>query len=152
MLEIYVDADACSVKNEIYRASGKYGLTVHVVANSFMKTPFEERVHLTVVGRDADAADDWIAAHAGSGDIVVTADIPLADRCLKNGARVLDMRGREFTEDSIGTAMATRELMTHLRMMGEMGGGPPPVEKKDRSNFIAKLHDVIQAQLRQAEP
>ncbi|MCZ7586235.1 MAG: YaiI/YqxD family protein [Deltaproteobacteria bacterium] len=145
---IYVDADACPVKQEIYKAAGKYGLVVHVVANAFMNTPLDERIRLVVVGKDPDAADDWIAAHAETNDIVVTADIPLADRCVKKGARVLDMRGDEFTPDSIGGAVATRELMAHLREMGAVTGGPPPVAKKDRSKFSSKLHEVIQAVLR----
>lgn len=143
--EIYVDADGCPVKAEIYRATGKYGLIVHVVGDRYLHVPDEERIRLIVVKRGLDAADDWIAEHAGSGDIVVTTDIPLADRCLKKGARVLDVRGHEFTEDSIGNAMATRDLMRHLRDMGVMGGGPPPVEKKDKSQFVSKLHQVIQA-------
>ncbi len=146
--DIYIDADGCPVKEEIYRATRKYGLTVFVVCNSPMGTPPESRIRLVVVERGPDVADDWIAAHAGAGDIVVTTDIPLADRCLKNGARALDARGREFTEDSIGSAMASRELMQHLRLIGAASGGPPPVEKKDRSKFLAKLHEVIQAVLR----
>jgi len=151
MLEIYIDADGCPVKDEVYRATGKYGLRVHVVCNQYLNVPNEERIKLVVVGRGPDIADDWIAAHASAGDIVITTDIPLADRCLKNGARVLDVRGREFTPDSIGNAMATRELMQHLRNMGAIGGGPPPVAKKDKSQFVAKLHQVIQALQRAAK-
>jgi len=145
---IFIDADACSVKNEIYRAAAKYGLTVHVVSNARMNVPPDERIILEVVGRKPDAADDWIAEHVTADDVVVTADIPLADRCLKKGARVLDMRGGEFTVDSIGNALAMRELMNHLRLMGEIGGGPPPAVKKDRANFTAKLHQVLQTILR----
>lgn len=147
---IYVDADGCPVKNEIYRATGKYGLSVYVVCNSYLNVPAEERIRRVVVGRGADVADDWIAERVAPGDIVVTTDIPLADRCIKKGARVLDARGREFTPDSIGAALATRDLMEHLRWMGLTSGGPPPAEKKDRSQFLAKLHEVIQAQLRRA--
>jgi len=143
--EIYVDADGCPVKQEIYRASGKYHMTVYVVCNTNMNVPKEERIHLVVVGREPDAADDWIAEHAGAGD---TTDIPLADRCIKKGAKVLDARGREFTEDSIGSAMAMRDLMDHLRMMGLTSGGPPPLVKKDRSKFLSKLHEVIQSLMR----
>lgn len=149
MTIIYIDADACSVKKEIYRAAGKYGLTVYVVTNAHMKVPPDDRIRLVVVGRDPDAADDWIAEHVAADDLVVTADIPLADRCLKKGARVLDMRGGEFTADSIGNALAMRELMNHLRMLGEVGGGPPPVEKKDRSHFTAKLHQALQSLVNQ---
>ena len=145
MMAIFIDADACPVKNEIYRAAAKYGLTVHVVCNARMNVPPDECIHLVVVGREPDAADDWIAEHVSAEDVVVTADIPLADRCLKKGARVLDMRGGEFTVDSIGNALAMRELMNHLRLMGEIGGGPPPAGKKDRANFTAKLHQVLQA-------
>ncbi len=145
---IYVDADACPVKDEVYRAARKYGLVVQVVCNAFMNVPPDARIQRVVVGRTPDAADDWIAEHAGPGDIVVTADIPLADRCLKRGARVLDTRGREFTPDSIGMAVATRDLMAHLRDTGLVGGGPPPVGKKDRTAFLQKLHEVIQALLR----
>jgi hypothetical protein len=148
--EIFVDADGCPVKEEVYRASRKYGLTVQVVCNTFMNVPRDERIHRVVVERSPDAADDWIAEHVGAGDIVVTTDIPLADRCLKRGARILDARGREFTTDSIGMAMATRELMSHLRGIGEAWGGPPPVAKKDRSQFLSKLHEVIQSLMRPA--
>ncbi len=110
-----------------------------------MNVPLDARVRLVVVEAGPDVADDWIAERAVEGDLVVTSDIPLADRCLKAGARVLDVRGREFTDDSIGGQMATRGLMEQLRMMGEIGGGPPPVEKKDRSKFLEKFHQVMQA-------
>ncbi len=147
---IYIDADGCPVKEEVYRASRKYGLTVYVVCNTHLNAPAEDRIHRVIVERSPDAADDWIAEHVGAGDIVVTTDIPLADRCLKRGARVLDVRGREFTPDSIGGMLATRELMSHLRSFGAVGGGPPPAEKKDRSLFLAKLHEVIQSLMRPA--
>jgi len=148
--DIYVDADGCPVKEEVYRASGKYKMTVHVVCNKYMNVPLEERIRLVVVESGLDAADDWIAEHVGAGDIVVTADIPLADRCLKRGARVLDVRGGEFMENSIGNAMAMRELMSHLRETGAASGGPPPLVKKDRSRFISKLHQVIQSVMTKA--
>lgn len=148
MPDIYIDSDGCPVKNEVYRASGKYGLTVFVVCNTYMNVSNEERIRLVVVDKGPDVADDWIAEHVGADDVVITSDIPLADRCIKKGARVLDARGREFTEDSIGNAMATRELMNHLRMMGDMTGGPRPFEKKDRSRFLSKLHEVIQSIMR----
>ena len=151
MPEIYVDADACHVKNEIFRATGKYNLTVHVVCNSYMNLPLEKRIRLVVVDHGPDVADDWIVEHVQAGDVVITGDIPLADRCLKKDARVLDMRGREFSDDSIGNAMATRELMNHLRTMGVAAGGPPPVAKKDKSQFSGKLHEVIQSLLRAAD-
>ncbi len=147
---IFVDADGCPVKEEVYRVAHKYELKVYVVCNSYMKVPADPRIERVVVGRELDAADIWIAEHVGAGDVVVTADIPLADRCLKRGARVLDVRGREFNEDSIGTQMATRDLMNDLRLMGVTTGGPPPVAKKDRSQFLAKLHEIIQALVRAA--
>jgi uncharacterized protein len=147
-LQIYIDADACPVKNEIYRAAGKYDITVHIVCNSFMNIPAQPHLHLVVVDSGPDEADNWIADNVLEGDIVVTADIPLASRCIKKSARVLDNRGREFTEDSIGTALASRDLNEHLRMMGVLSTGPRPMAKKDKSDFISKLHQVIQALLR----
>lgn len=145
MLAIYIDADGCPVKEEVYRAANKHRLDVFVVCNSFMRVPRNERIRLVVVDSGPDVADDWIAGHVQAGDIVITADIPLADRCLKEGARVLDTRGREFTTDSIGDALATRDLMDHLRMIGAASGGPPPFAKKDQSQFSSKLHQVIQS-------
>ncbi|MDP8222083.1 MAG: YaiI/YqxD family protein [Candidatus Lernaella stagnicola] len=143
--ELYIDADACPVKNEIYKATEKYNVTVYVVCNSTMNVPIKTRIHLTVVDKGPDEADDWIVENVTEGDIVVTADIPLASRCIKKGARVLDNRGREFTEDSIGSALAARDLNEHLRMMGVIMTGPRPLEKKNRSEFVSKLHQVIQA-------
>ncbi|MBZ0271511.1 YaiI/YqxD family protein [bacterium] len=150
MTAIYIDADGCPVKDEIYRASAKYKLTVFVVSNKFMNTPLDERIRSVIVERGPDVADDWIAERAGPGDVVVTGDIPLADRCLKRGARVIDTRGREFTGDTIGGQMATRDLMDHLRMAGAITGGPPPLAKNDRSKFSSKLHETIQAALRES--
>jgi uncharacterized protein len=149
--DVYIDADGCPVKNEIYRAAAKYGLKVLVVANSFINVPTKGKVEMVQVPAGFDIADDWIAEHAKTDDVVVTNDIPLADRCIKNGARVIDSRGGEFTENSIGTALATRELMTNLRMMGEIGGGPPPFSGKNRSNFSSKLHQLLQAIIRPAQ-
>ena len=148
MPDIYIDADACPVKNEVYRASGKFDMRVYVVANSYMKTPFEDRIRLKVVNTGFDAADNWIAEQVKENDIVITSDIPLADRCIKKGARVLDSRGREFTENSIGSKLAMRDLMDELRMSGKVTGGPPPFGKKDRSQFISRLYQVIQSILR----
>ena len=143
--DVYIDADGCPVKNEVYRATEKYGLNVILACNSFMNVPQQDRIRLVVVPEGPDEADNWIAEHVGENDIVITADIPPADRCIKAGARVLDVRGSEFTPDSIGNQMATRELMTHLRMIGEMSGGPRPFGKKDKSKFISKLHQMIQS-------
>jgi len=144
MLIVYIDADACPVKDEVYRVAGRYELPVFVVANSWMRTPLESRVELVVVKGDFDAADDWIVERAEDGDIVITADIPLASRCLEKGAAVLGNRGREFTSDSIGEALASRELLSQLRDMGEIGGGPPPLGKKDRSQFLQQLDVIVQ--------
>jgi uncharacterized protein len=140
---IYVDADACPVKHEVYRVAGRHGLTVYVVSNSFIAVPCEPRIHRVVVGSEADAADNWIAEHAGRRDIVVTSDIPLASRCVKAGATVLGANGRTFTEDAIGLALATRNLMTDLRSAGLETRGPKPFSPADRSKFLSALHEAI---------
>ena len=145
MLDIYIDADACPVKDETYRVATRYELKVYVVSNSWMRTPDKGQVELVLVGDGFDAADDWVAEHAGDGDIVVTSDIPLAARCLACGARVLDAKGKEFKEESIGSALASRELLADLRDLGEITGGPAPLEKKDRSRFLSRLDEVVQA-------
>jgi len=141
---IYIDADACPVKNEIYRVAERYGLKVFVVANSYMNVPRDPRVQLMVVSDSFDAADNWIAEQAGEGDIVVTADIPLADRSLKKGAAVIGNTGVPFTTASIGMAMANRELLSNLRAMGEVTGGPKPMSQRDRSRFLSALDEAIQ--------
>lgn len=145
MLHIFVDADACPVKQEVYRVAGRYGLDVTLVANSWMRTPNESFIRLEVVGEGLDVADDWIAERTQLGDIVITADIPLASRCLKNGARVLGSTGKPFTQDNIGQAVATRNLLEELRGAGEMTGGPRPLTKRDRSRFLQQLDEVIQS-------
>lgn len=145
MLHIFVDADACPVKEEIYRVSRRYGLVVTVVANSWMRVPGGERVRLQVVGDDLDAADDWIAGEVEEGDIVITADVPLASRCLDRGAAVIGPGGRPFTADTIGEALAVRNLLAGLRETGEVSGGPPPFSKKDRSSFLQRLDEAVQA-------
>lgn len=145
MLHIYIDADGCAVKEEVYRVAERYQLSVTLVANKGMNIPQNSRTGMVVVPGTLDAADDWIAAHVTVGDIVITADIPLADRCVKKQARVLGPKGIEFTEDSVGEAMATRELMKNLREVGEMRGGPAPMEKKDKSRFLGKLDQIVQA-------
>ncbi|MGE5146289.1 MAG: YaiI/YqxD family protein [Candidatus Eiseniibacteriota bacterium] len=141
---IYVDADACPVKNEIYRVAARHGSKVFVVTNSFINVPRDESVERVVVSDGFDAADDWIAGRAGPGDIVVTADIPLASRCVKGGAVVLAPTGKLFTEDSIGMALATRNLMADLRAAGEITGGPKPFAQRDRSAFLSALHEAIE--------
>ncbi len=145
MLHIYVDADACPVKDEVYRVAQRYELKVTLVANSWMRTPREPWLKLEVVDKGPDEADDWIVEHVEPHDIVITGDIPLADRCLKEGARVIGTTGRPFTEENIGGVIATRDLMTGLRDMGEKTSGPPPLKKQDRSQFLQQLDITIQA-------
>jgi len=144
VLEIYVDADGCPVKDEVLRVATRYGLTTTFVANAGLTLPERDTVRLVIVGRGADAADDWIAEHVGADDIVVTTDIPLAARCLEKQASVLAPRGREWTPDGIGQALASRELMEQLRGAGQMTGGPRPFEKKDRSQFLQGLDTIVQ--------
>jgi len=145
LLHIFVDADACPVKREVYRVASRYRLDVTLVANSWMRVPNERWIALEVVENGFDAADDWIVEHVQPHDIVVTTDIPLASRCLKKGARVIGPVGRLFTENNIGQAVATRDLLSELRGAGEITGGPPPLEKRDRSRFLQQLDEVIQS-------
>jgi uncharacterized protein len=140
---IYVDADACPVKDEVYRVAARHGVPVAVVANSFMRVPQDELIERIVVGDGADAADDWIAMRAGPGDVVITADIPLASRCIKTGAAVITPTGRPFTEADIGMALAMRNLMTDLRSAGEVTSGPRPFSPRDRSAFLQALEQAI---------
>lgn len=144
MTSIYIDADACPVKNEIYRVAERYGLKVFVVSNSYLNVPRDPRLELVVVNDSFDAADNWIAERAGEGDVVITADIPLADRALKRGATVIGNTGVPFTPSSIGMAMANRELLSNLRAMGEITGGPKPMAPRDRSRFLSSLDEAIQ--------
>jgi uncharacterized protein len=148
LVEIYVDADACPVKNEVFRVAYRYGLKVYVVSNSKLRIPEEDLFELVLVREHFDAADDWIVEHVRENDVAVSADIPLAARCLEKGARTLDPKGRVFTEDSIGAALASRELMAYLREIGTMTGGPAPFDKRDRSRFLMHLDELIQAALR----
>ena len=145
MLHIFIDADACPVKQEVYRVASRCGLEVTLVANSRMRIPSEPWISLEVVANGLDAADDWIVEHVQPHDIVVTADIPLANRCLKKGARVIGTTGKPFTEDNIGQSVATRDLLSELRDRGEMMGGPPPLKKRDRSRFLQQLDEIIQS-------
>ncbi len=142
-ITLYVDADACPVKAEIYRVAGRHGLKVYVVANSFLMVPNDPLIERVIVGSGFDAADDWIAERAGRGAIVVTADVPLAHRCVKAGADVIAPNGRPFTESSIGMALATRDLMDNLRVSGEITGGPKPFSGRDRSAFLSALDLAI---------
>lgn len=143
-MRIFIDGDGCPVKEETYKVALRYQIPVIVVANKRMQTPLHPLISLEVVAQGADEADNWIAENIRENEICITTDIPLADRCLKKSAFVLGARGDEFTEDMIGDAMATRELMKHLRELGEMGGGPPPFEQKDRSRFLGALDRIVQ--------
>lgn len=144
MLEIFVDADACPVKDEVYDVASRHGIYVFIVANARMRVPEGAGVEMVLVEDGPDAADDWIAEHIRPADVAVTADIPLAARCLEAGARVLGTHGQPFTEDSIGAALATRDLKAELRESGLMGGGPPPLSQRDRSRFAASLDRLVQ--------
>lgn len=144
MSAIYVDADACPVKTEIYRVAERYGVKVYIVSNSYIGVPRDPRIELVVVSDGFDAADNWIAERVGPADIVVTADIPLADRSLKAGAAVIGNTGVPFTPSSIGMAMANRELLSNLRAMGEVTGGPKPMSPRDRSRFLSTLDETVQ--------
>jgi uncharacterized protein YaiI (UPF0178 family) len=148
--EIFVDGDACPVKDEVYAVAARLGLAVVVVANQRMKVP--EGVEMIVVPDGPDAADDWIAEEIRAGDVVVTADIPLAARCLEVGSFALGTNGREFTPDAIGGALATREIKSLLRESGEQHGGPPPISARDRSRFSNELDRLVHRALRGEAP
>ena len=149
-MEIFVDADACPVKDEVYVVSTRHGLPVVLVANSRMGVPDGFGVELVVVDQGPDVADDWIVESVRPGDVVVTADIPLAARCLAVGARAIGTNGRVFTEDAIGDLVATRDLKAELRDAGVVSGGPPPLSERDRSRFLAKLDELVRASLRES--
>ena len=142
---IYVDADACPVKEEVVRVAERHGLAVHFVSNSWMRLPEGPLVQRVVVPDGPDAADDWIAARIGPRDIAVTADIPLAARCLKAGARAIGPTGKPFTESSIGMALAMRDLSRHLRETGESKGHNASFSRQDRSRFLQALEEAVQA-------
>jgi uncharacterized protein YaiI (UPF0178 family) len=142
--EIYVDADACPVKDEVMRVAQRDGITVHYVSNAWMRLPESPLVNRVVVSDGFDAADDWIAENIVAGDIAITADIPLAARCLEKQARVIGPTGRPFTEDGIGAALAMRELKGHLRDTGEIRDHGPSFSKQDRSQFLQALDRVVQ--------
>ena len=145
MTRIYIDADGCPVKDEVYRVAERYKLLVVLVANKRLNLPVNSLLEVVVVPGAFDAADDWIVKNSKPNDIVVTSDILLADRCVKNSVRVLGPKGAEFTADNIGSAVATRELFQELRQSGEIHGGPTPMDKKARSRFLAKLDEIIQS-------
>ena len=149
MLTLYIDADACPVKDEAYKVARRYAMKVFVVANSTMRVPADALVEL-VVRTGFGAADDWIAGIIGPCDICVTSDVPLAARCVAAGAVALDPKGRLFTADTIGEAVGVRDLMEELRATGEARGGPAPMGAKDRSRFLSKLDEVINVARRAA--
>lgn len=146
---IYIDADACPVKDEIYRVAIRHNLPVSVVAGNFIRVPDDPLIERIAAGAGMDAADNWIAERVTAGDIVVTSDIPLADRCVKAGAAVLAPTGKAFTEDSIGMALAVRNLMSDLRETGEVTGGPRGFSPRDRSAFLSALDQTIRRLQRQ---
>ncbi|MFA6264547.1 MAG: YaiI/YqxD family protein [Pseudolabrys sp.] len=152
VIRIFVDADACPVKNEVYRVAERYGLKVFVVANSFMNVPRSDLVERVIVPEGPDVADDWIADRAGEYDIVITADIPLASRGVKNGAAVLSPTGKVFDSDSIGMALASRNLMADLRSAGAVTRGPPPLSRQDISRFLSALDLAVVRLRRHARP
>lgn len=144
-MKIYVDADACPVKQEIYRVAARYQVPVVLVARSWMRTPAHEWLELVVVEDQFDGADDWIASHVTGGEIVITSDIPLAARCIERGARVVEPRGRVIDEDTIGEQVAMRALFTHLRdLEPSSGGGPSMFGRRERSQFLQRLDETIQ--------
>ena len=150
MLTLYVDADACPVKDEVFRVARRYSMPVKVVANAPLRVPAGPLVEL-VIRQGFGAVDEWIAEHAGPGDVVVTADVPLAARCVAAGAAVLDLKGRPFTEADVGAALAMRDLREELRQSGLTTGGPAPMTPKDRSRFLGKLDELVTA-ARRAHP
>lgn len=143
-MQIYLDADGCPVRQETYRVAKRCGLRVHVVANAWMQTPADPNVAMVVVSDGFDAADDWIVERTGKEDIVVTADVPLAARCIPKGSVVLGPKGRRFTEGDIGGALAARALAAHLRETGVVTGGPTPFRDRDRSQFLQALDAAVQ--------
>jgi hypothetical protein len=145
MLNIFVDGDACPVKKEVYMIAKRHDLRVILVSNQTMRDPQEGWIQLVIVGDELDEADDWIVNHVEADDIIISADIPLADRCLKRGACVLGPTGRPFTENNIGEALATRNLLTQLHESGTITGGPAPFKKEDRSRFLHSLDEMIQS-------
>jgi uncharacterized protein len=152
LTDIYVDGDACPVREEIYRVAARLQLNVLVVSNGSrpIRPPGTSNVRMVLVGDGADAADDWIAEHISAVDVCVTSDIPLAARCLKNRARVVSSTGKHWTQANIGNALAGREIARHLRELGTNTGGPAPLTKMDRSRFLSALDTAVQAAMRES--
>ena len=147
-MRIFIDADACPVKDETYKVAQRYGLTTTVVSNSFIAIPPSKLIERMIVDAGPDVADDWIAERCEPGDIVVTNDIPLAERVLKAGGAAIAPNGRAFTPDSIGAALASRAIGEHIRSMGEMTGGPKPFAATDRSRFLQVLDEAVNRERR----
>lgn len=143
--KIYIDADGCPVKEEVYKVAERYQIPVVLVANKALNLPLNPLLEMVVVSGNFDAADDWIVENSKANDVLVTNDILLADRCVKKSVRVLGSKGEEFTEDNVGSAVANRELMQNLRHMGENRGGPAPMDKKARSKFLGTLDQILQS-------
>jgi uncharacterized protein YaiI (UPF0178 family) len=152
LTDIYVDGDACPVREEIYRVAARLGLNALVVSNGSrpIRPPGTSNVRMVLVGDSADAADDWIAEYISAADVCVTSDIPLAARCLKKGSRVVSPTGKQWTQGNIGNALAGREIAQHLRELGTNTRGPAPLTKRDRSRFLGALDTALQAALREA--
>lgn len=149
-MRILVDADACPVKEQVYRVAARYNLPVLIVANAPLRVPDQPGVEFVHIPGGLDAVDDWIAEQATADDIVTTADLPLAGRVLEKGAACLDFRGREFTDDSVGGLLASRDVAQYLRGYGAHTGGPPPLSPRDRGLFAGKLDEVVNRRLRTA--
>ena len=147
-LRVYIDADACPVKDETYKVATRYGLQTIVVSNSFIQIPRQPLIERMIVEAGPDVADDWIAGQVVAGDVVITNDIPLAARVLEKGAHAIAPNGRAFTPDAIGAALAQRALMEHIRSTGEITGGPPPFSAANRSQFLQTLDQVISRERR----
>ncbi len=147
-IKIYIDADACPVKEETYKVAMRYGLQTFVVSNAFMQVPKAALIERVIVCAGPDVADDWIVEHLNAGDVVVTNDIPLAARALEKDAHAVAPNGRAFTGDSIGMALAQRALMEHIRSTGEIIGGPPPFSSADRSRFLQALDQIVSRERR----
>jgi uncharacterized protein len=147
-MQIFIDADACPVKDEVYKVAARYGLTTTVVSNSFIQIPASALIARMIVDAGPDVADDWIAERTGPGDIVVTNDIPLAERVLKAGGAAIAPNGRVFTPDSIGAALANRAIGEHLRSIGEVTGGPKAFDRTARSRFLQALDEAVNRERR----
>lgn len=148
---LYIDADACPVKDEAYRVAARHGIKVYVVSNSGLAVPRDPMIERIIVPAGPNVADDWIAERAGASDIVITADIPLAARCVKAGADVIAPNGKVFDEAAIGMALATRNLLDSLRSSGEITGGPKPFSPRDRSAFLSALDRMVVRRRREFE-